>query len=127
MTSIFTKIINGELPAYKIYEDNWALAFLDINPMQRGQVVLVSKKEVPYIYDLDPEAYTKLMERTQYIAQILKSKFNCNKVCLIVEGYEIAHAHVKLIPTNKPEDLDSKLVHSATKEELEEDYKLIMS
>lgn len=126
MTSIFTKIINGELPAYKIYEDEWAVAFLDINPVQRGQALLVSKKEVPYIYDLDPEHYSKLMERTQYIAQILKAKFKCEKVCLIVEGYEIAHAHIKLIPTNNPEELHAK-PHSASEEELEEDYKTIMS
>ncbi len=127
MSTIFTKIINGELPSYKIYEDEIAVVFLDINPLQKGQVLLVPRKEIDYIYDLDPDTYASLLKRTQYIAQILKSKLNCKRVCMIVEGYEVPHAHIKLIPTNSGADLDVKNIYSASKEELEDIHKLLNS
>ena len=122
MTSIFTKIINGEIPSYKIYEDKYVVAFLDINPIQKGHTLVVPRKEVDYLFDLDPETYSKVMESTQYVAQILKVKLNCKRVCVIVEGYEIPHAHIKLIPTNEASDLRD-IPQKASDEELVEVYK----
>ncbi len=120
MSTLFTKIIEGEIPAYKVYEDEYVIAFLDINPMQPGHTLVVPKQEVDYLFDLDEVGFDKLMHRIRYVAQILKAKLNCAKVCVIVEGYAIPHAHVHLIPTNSAEDLDKKYIHQATDEELQE-------
>ena len=125
MASIFSKIIAGEIPSYKVYEDNDVFAFLDINPMQRGHTLVVPKKEVDYLFDLDDEFYRILLERSKYIACTLKEKLSCKRVAVIVEGYAIPHAHIHLIPTNNADDLDKKHVHQATKEELEEVHKML--
>lgn len=119
MSSIFTKIIEGEIPSYKIYEDEHVVAFLDINPIQEGQVLVVPKKEVDYLFDLDEVVYDKLMHRVRYLSQILKAKLECARVCLMVEGYEVPHAHVKLIPTNQGEDLRPSHAHKVSAEALE--------
>jgi len=124
MSTVFTKIINGELPSYKIYEDDIGVAFLDINPIQKGQVILVPYQEIDPIYNLPEVIYRRLFERAGYIAKLLEVRLKCKRVCLVVEGYEIPHAHIKLIPTNSPEDLH-KEPYSASKEELEEMYKLL--
>ena len=126
MSTIFSKIISGELPGYKIYEDEFVCAILDINPIQKGHTLVIIKQEVDDIFDLDEFMYDKLMHRIKYVSQILKAKFNCARVCMFVEGYAIPQAHVHLVPTNKPEDFDKKLAHPATHEELEEVQKLLM-
>ncbi len=125
MSTIFTKIINGEIPSYKVYEDDFVFAFLDINPMQKGHTLVVPKKEVDYIFDLDNEDYSKLMNGVNNVAKILKSKLNCERVGLVVDGYLVPHTHVHLIPTNGPHEINENLQHQATKEELEEVHKLI--
>lgn len=126
MSTIFSKVIAGELPGYKIYEDEYVCAFLDINPIQRGHTLVLPKLEVEDMFNLDEELYDKVMHRVRYVAQILQAKFNCKKVCVFVEGYEIPHAHVHLVPTNKSEDFDKKWAHPATKEELLEVQKLLI-
>ena len=125
MGSIFTKIINGEISSYKIYEDDVVYAFLDINPMQKGHTLVVPKVEVDQLIDLDEKLFDRFMHRVRYISQLLRAKTNCKRVCMIVEGYAIPHAHIHLIPTNSAEEFDKKHVHSATKEELEEVHKLL--
>lgn len=118
MTSIFSKIISGEIPGYKIYEDEYVCAILDINPMQKGHTLVIPKQEVDYLFNLDEALFDKVMHRTRYIAQVLKARTECARVCVIVEGYAVPHAHIHLIPTNTPDDLDKTKVYKATEEEL---------
>ena len=127
MASLFTKIIQGEIPTYKVYEDDCVIAFLDINLMQKGHTLVVPKVEVDQLFDLDEAMFDRVMHRVRYVAQVLRAKTQCKRVCMIVEGYAIPHAHVHLIPTNTPDDFDKKHVHVATKEELEEMHKLLTS
>ncbi len=127
MSTIFSKIISGEIPGYKIYEDEYVCAFLDTNPIQKGHTLVVPKQEMDDLFLLDEKMYDHVMHRVRYVAQVLKAKFNCARVCVFVEGYVIPHAHVHLVPTNSPEDFDKSLVYSATKEELEEVQKLLIS
>lgn len=127
MSTIFSKIIAGELPSYKIYEDEYVIAILDINPIQKGHTLVIPKVEGDDLFLLDEKMYDHVMHRVRYISQLLKAKFDCARVCVLVEGYNIPHAHVHLVPTNVPEDFDKKLVYQATKEELEEVKKLLTS
>lgn len=127
MSTLFSKIIAGEVPSYKVYEDEHVYAFLDINPIQRGHTIVVPKMEIDYIFDLDEVTFDKLMHRVRYVAQVLKAKLDCKRVCVVIEGYEVPHAHVKLIPTNHSEELDQRLAHRATEEELKEVHALLTS
>lgn len=127
MSTIFSKIIAGEIPSYKIYEDDVVYAFLDINPMQKGHTLVVPKVEVDYLFDLDEKLFDRYMHRVRYVAQIIKAKTNCKRVCVVVEGYAVPHAHVHLIPTNLPDDFDKNNIYKATEEELKEMQKLLES
>lgn len=127
MSTIFSKIISGEIPAYKIYEDDVVCAFLDINPMQKGHTLVVPKIEVDDFLKLDEATFDRVMHRIRYVAQVLKGKFNCERVCMLVEGYAVPHAHMHLIPTNSADDFDKKNIYKATQEELEEVQKLLQS
>jgi histidine triad (HIT) family protein len=128
MSSLFTKIISGEVPSYKVYEDEYVYAFLDINPVQPGHTLVVPKNaEIDQFIDLDEVLFDKLMHRVRYVAQLLRAKMNCKRVCVLIEGYNIPHVHIHLVPTNSGEEFDKKFVHAATKEELEEVHKKITS
>lgn len=127
MSTIFSKIISGELPSYKIYEDEYVCAILDINPIQKGHVLVMPKVEVDHIFNLDEKMYDHVMHRVRYIAQVIKAKMDCQRVCIFVEGYGIPHAHVHLVPTDKPEDFDKALVYKATEEELKEVQVMLQS
>ena len=127
MTSIFTRIIAGEIPSYKVYEDEYLFAFLDIHPLHLGHTLVVPKVEVADFLELDERMYDQVMHRVRYVAQLLRAKFNCARVCMLVEGYEIPHAHIHLIPTNSPDDFDKKNLYKATEEELQEVQKLLQS
>jgi histidine triad (HIT) family protein len=127
MSSIFSKIITGELPGYKIYEDEYVCAILDINPIQKGHVLVVPKVEVDQFFDVEERMFDHMMHRVRYIAQVMRAKLNCARVCVFIEGFGIPHAHVHLVPANKPEDFDKSLVYTATKEELEEMQQLLQS
>lgn len=127
MSTIFSKIISGEIPSYKIYEDDVVYAFLDINPIHKGHTLVVPKIEVDDFLKLDEEMFDRVMHRVRYVAQVIKGKTNCERVCMLVEGYAIPHAHMHLIPTNSPDDFDKKNMYVASKEELEEMQKLLQS
>ena len=127
MSTIFSKIIAGEIPAYKIYEDEYVIAILDINPIQKGHVLVIPKQEVDQLFELDEKMFDHMMHRVRYLAQVLKGKLGCARVCVFVEGYGVPHVHVHLVPTNTPEDFDKSLVYAATKEELEEMLLLLQS
>ena len=106
MSSIFTKIINTELPCYKIAETKNCFAFLDINPNVIGHTLCVPKKEVDLIFDLDPKLYNELMDFSRIISIAIKKAISCERVALSFVGLEVAHAHVHLIPLNTMEDLN---------------------
>lgn len=106
MPSIFTKIINGNVPSYKIAEDDNCIAFLDVFPLKRGHVLVVPKKEVDYIFDLDSQTYNQLMAFSKTIAVALKKTISCKRVGLTVVGLEVPHAHIHLIPINSVNDMN---------------------
>ena len=105
MASIFTKIILGEIPSYKIYEDENYYAFLDINPNALGHTLCIPKKEVDKLFDLDDETYKGLMIFSKKIARALKKALDCKRIGLSVIGLEVPHVHVHLIPINKMDDM----------------------
>ncbi len=125
MSSLFTKIIAGEIPSYKIYEDEYVCAILDINPIQKGHILIIPKQEVDQLFELDEEIYDQMMRRVRYMAQVVKAKMNCKRVCVFVEGYGVPHVHVHLVPTNTPEEFDKKWQYVATEEELKEMQNLL--
>ncbi|MCK0188790.1 HIT family protein [Arenibacter sp. F20364] len=104
MSSIFTKIINGEIPSYKIAEDDNYYAFLDINPNALGHTLCVPKKEVDKLLDLDEETYLGLMAFSRKIGLAIEASVPCNRVGLTVIGLEVPHVHVHLIPLNGMRD-----------------------
>ena len=98
MASIFTKIIQGEIPCYKVAEDESFLAFLDISPLSKGHTLVVPKEEVDYIFDLDDATYNGLMLFSRRVAKAIDKSVNCKRVGIAVIGLEVPHAHVHLIP-----------------------------
>ena len=106
MSSIFTKIIRGDLPGYKIDETDDCYAFLDINPNKKGHTLCILKKEIDYIFDLNSEDYEKLMNFSRKIAIALKKSVNCKRIALSVIGLEVPHVHVHLIPLESMSDMN---------------------
>jgi histidine triad (HIT) family protein len=128
MPTIFTKIINREIPAHIIYEDENHLAFLDINPVQLGHTLVIPKKQTDYIFDMNDSEYSDLMLASKKVAQILKDKLNCSRVCVTVEGYAVPHAHVHLIPTNTENDFKKEnRLHNVSNAQLEEIKNIILN
>lgn len=106
MSSIFTRIINQELPGYKISEDDDFYAFLDIMPLVKGHVLVVPKKEVDKAFDLSQEVLAKWLVFAQPIAKAIEKTFNCNRCGISVVGLEVPHAHMHLVPINSADDLN---------------------
>ena len=104
MPSIFTKIINGEIPSYKILEDDNFIAFLDINPNSVGHTLCVPKKEIDKIFDLSEKDFERLMDFSRTVAIAIEKAIPCDRVGMSVIGLEVPHAHVHLIPLKKMED-----------------------
>lgn len=106
MSTIFAKIIAGEIPAYKVAESNDYLAFLDVNPLTEGHVLVIPKKEVDYIFDINDQEYMELWVFSKIVAQGIKKAFPCEKVGVAVVGLEVAHAHIHLMPLNHVHDMN---------------------
>lgn len=106
MESIFSKIVAGEIPAHKVAETLEYLAFLDINPLTEGHLLVIPKKEVDYLFDLDSETYVGLMMFAQIVAVGLKKAMPCERIGLTVMGLEVPHAHIHLIPMNTMDDMN---------------------
>jgi histidine triad (HIT) family protein len=119
MSSIFTKIVNGEIPAYKIAEDENYLAFLDVNPNAEGHTLCIPKKEIDKIFDMDDELYLGLMKFSKKIAIALEKTVPCKRVGMAVVGLEVPHAHVHLIPLNEMDEMRFQNKVSLSKEEFE--------
>ncbi len=129
--SLFTKIINREIEAKIVWESETHLAFLDIKPIQDGHTLVIPKKEGDYIFDMEENDYIDLMLASKEVAKLLKAKLDCARVCVIVEGYAVPHAHVHLIPTNSEDDLKKENrkrdIDETNMHELEDIYQKIIS
>lgn len=119
MPSIFTKIINGDIPCYKIAEDENFFAFLDINPNAKGHALCVPKKEVDKIFDLDVETYQGLMDFSRKVALGIRKVVSCKRIGLTVIGLEVPHVHVHLIPLTSMKDATFQSKVKMTAEEFE--------
>ncbi|WP_233861198.1 HIT family protein [Tenacibaculum piscium] len=117
MASIFTKIISGEIPSYKVAENEDFIAFLDINPNAKGHTLVVPKKEENKIFDLSKQEYIELMEFSYRVAKAIEKTVPCKRVGMSVIGLEVPHVHVHLIPLNAMADIQFKEKVTVSKEE----------
>jgi histidine triad (HIT) family protein len=106
MATIFSKIISGDIPCYKVAEDENFLAFLDIQPLRKGHVLVIPKIEVDYIFDMEDDHLGKMMSFAKIVAHKIKAVFPCRKVGVTVIGLEVPHAHIHLIPINGIQDMN---------------------
>ncbi len=128
MSSIFTKIINGEIPSYKVVESETCFAFLDINPLAKGHTLVVPKKEVDYIFDVEDELYSDLMLFAKKVGKAIEKVVSCERIGVTVIGLEVPHAHIHLIPINGISDMNfAKPKLALDKDELSELAKRIAS
>jgi histidine triad (HIT) family protein len=125
MSTLFYKIISGEIPSYKVAENEDFIAFLDINPNAKGHTLCVPKKEVNKIFDLDDKTYLKLMSFSKKVAKGLESVVNCKRIGMAVVGLEVPHVHVHLIPLHTMDDMRFEKKVSLTEDEFQELAKLI--
>ena len=125
MSSIFTKIVNGEIPCYKITEDENYLAFLDVNPNAKGHTLCIPKQEINKIFDMEEELYLGLMKFSRKVAKALEKTIPCKRIGVAVVGLEVPHAHVHLIPLLDMDDMRFQRKVSLTKDEFEELAKAI--
>jgi histidine triad (HIT) family protein len=108
MASLFTKIVNGEIPCYKVAEDDHFLAFLDIQPLSLGHTLVIPKKETDCFFDLEDDQLSVMMVFTKKVARLLKANFPCKKIGVSVIGLEVPHAHIHLVPMNEMDDMNFK-------------------
>ena len=106
MSSLFTKIVKGEIPSYKIIEDDFHLAFLDIAPLSRGHTLVIPKKETDYIFDINSEEYKNLWVFAKKVAIGMDKELECKRIAIMVIGLEVPHTHIHLVPINEMGDID---------------------
>ena len=128
MASIFSKIVKGEIPCFKIAENDDFLAFLDIMPLKEGHTLVIPKKEVDYIYDLSDELLAEMMVFSKMVAKKIENAIPCNRIGVTIIGLEVPHAHIHLIPINNVSDMNFSLSKlNFSNEELKEIAKKINS
>ena len=118
MPTLFTKIMAGEIPCHKLYEDDEFLSFLDIRPINPGHALIIPKKEVDYIFDVDDDLLSKIMVRAKPIAKAIEAVVTCKRVGIIVAGLEVPHAHVHLVPIQAISDINFSNAKDATQDDL---------
>ena len=118
MDSVFTKIIKKEISSFTVYEDSDVIAFLDINPVKMGHTLVVPKKQIDYIFDLDSDDYNKLWTTTKKIANGLKKSVICRRVGISVVGFEVPHCHIHLIPINTISDMSFDNIYDYNSSEM---------
>ena len=125
MPTIFTKIINHEIPCYKVAEDENFLAFLDINPNARGHTLCIPKQEVDDVLDLDVDSYKRLMLFSRKVAKSMRNVIECEKIAISIIGLEVPHVHVHLIPINEMRDANFSNKINLSKDDFSDTAKLI--
>lgn len=120
MASLFTRIINGEIPCHKIYEDDDYLSFLDIRPINPGHALVIPKKEIDYIFDIEDDLLAGMMVVAKKVAVAIKKEVECKRIGVMVAGLEVPHAHIHLIPILQIPDLNFANAKPAENEELAE-------
>lgn len=127
MSSIFTKIVNGEIPCYKIAEDANFLAFLDVNPNANGHTLCIPKQEIDQLFEIDDELYLGLMQFSKKIAAALQKTVPCKRIGMAAIGLEVPHAHIHLIPLNEMDEMRFQNKVTMSKDEFEALAKQIQS
>ncbi len=125
--TIFSRIIAGEIPSYKIYEDDMVYAFLDIRPLQLWHILIVPKIEIDHIIDVSEPYYSAMWQAAKKIGHAIQQATKCKKISTLTLGMEVSHAHLHLIPINSEEDIDQKLAHMETTEVMKEIQEKIVS
>ncbi|MBI4138795.1 HIT family protein [Candidatus Uhrbacteria bacterium] len=118
MPTIFSKIIAGEIPCHKVWEDDWSFAFLDIRPIQPGHTLLVTKREIDSPFDLPEDEFCSYLAAAKNLIEPIRRAMGSAKVALVIEGLEVPHAHIKLVPISAPGDLAQSNARDAMPEEL---------
>jgi histidine triad (HIT) family protein len=118
MPTLFTRIVRGEIPCHKVWEDDRHLAFLDIAPVQPGHTLVIPKREVSYLFDLPAGEQAELWKAVAHVEHALKAATRCPRVCLLVVGWEVPHVHVHLVPTHKAAELPFPPKMAQTQEQL---------
>ena len=106
MATLFTKIVNGEIPCFKVAENDQFLAFLDINPLVKGHVLVIPKLEIDYIFDMDDHLLSEMIVFSKFVSKKIKNAFPCKKIGVTVIGLEVPHAHIHLVPINSMNDMN---------------------
>jgi len=124
MASIFTKIVNGEIPAYKVAENDRYLAFLDVNPLVKGHTLVIPKKEEDYLFDIEEEEFLGLMAFAKKVAKGLRRAVPCKRIGVAVIGLEVPHAHIHLVPLNTMSDINFSMPKLTLPAEIMEETRL---
>ena len=126
MSSIFSKIVRNELPSFNVYENDNHLAFLDINPLKIGHTLVIPKKEIDYIFDINSKEYDDLWNFAKIVAKGMRKVIECERISIVVMGLDVPHAHIHLIPFNNINDIDfSKPKLKISNEEMQKTADLI--
>lgn len=126
MSSIFSKIVRNELPSFNVYENENHIAFLDINPLKIGHTLVIPKKEIDYIFDINSKEYDELWNFAKIVAKGMKKVIECERISIVVMGLDVPHAHIHLIPFNNINDIDfSKPKLKISNEEMQKTADLI--
>ena len=126
MSSIFSKIVRNELPSFNVYENENHIAFLDINPLKLGHTLVIPKKEIDYIFDINSKEYDELWNFAKIVAKGMKKVIECERISIVVMGLDVPHAHIHLIPFNNINDIDfSKPKLKISNEEMQKTADLI--
>ena len=123
--TVFSKIVRGEIPCHKVWEDDKHLAFLDIDPRTVGHTLVIPKEPIDYVFDMDDQAYLALWEAAKKVAQKLKERLDCKRVCVGVYGYDVAHVHIHLFPSDSLSDVPIPPNDQTAKATLEETARLL--
>jgi len=127
MTSIFTRIIKGELPSYKLHEDEWTISILTIEPIRLGHSLVIPKIEVDHFFEVPEPYYTKVFENSKNLSLAIKKATGCKRVGTIIQGFEVPHCHHHLIPVNQPSDMSFSHAHKEPEDKMKEIQEKIIS